>query len=104
MPSYRPPVDVARAARRGLDIRARQTPSNRAGTAVGIARAGQLANRRPVSVETLRRMVSFFARHDANKDVRQRDKSSKANQAWLLWGGTPGRRWAVSVLAGLDDA
>lgn len=103
MPTYKPPADVARAARRGLEIRARQTPSNRAGTPVGIRRAGQLANRQPVSVDTLRRMVSFFARHSVNADVRQRDKNSKANQAWLLWGGTPGRRWAVSVLAGLDD-
>ena len=103
MPTYKPPADVARAARRGLEIRARQTPSNRAGTPVGIRRAGQLANRQPVSVETLKRMRSFFRRHDVNKDVRRRDRASKANQAWLLWGVTPGRRWAKSVLAGLDD-
>ena len=96
----RPPASVARAARRGLDLRAEQAPSNRAGTPVGIRRASQLANLQNVPEATLRRMVSFFARHDTGDEraARQRDPSSKARQAWLLWGGDPGRAWAQRVL------
>ena len=100
MPSYRPPADVARVARRALEIRAKQTPSNRAGTPVGVARANQLANRDPVSLDTIKRMVSFFARHGASPGAAdaRRDQNSKAAQAWGLWGGTPGRRWAQRML------
>lgn len=98
MPSYTPPAEVAEAAAEALKLRAKQTPSNRAGTPVGIARATQLANRRPVSIETIGRMVSFFARHEADKDADSwDDPESKARQAWGLWGGDPGRRWAEAI-------
>jgi hypothetical protein len=66
---------------------------------VGVARARDLANGRDVSVETLRRMVSFFARHGAQNDDARQDRSSPASIAWRLWGGTPGRAWARRELA-----
>lgn len=97
MPPWTPPEEVQRAAARGLEIRAEQPQSNRAGTAVGLARARDLANGRPVSADVIRRMVSFFARHAVNADTRRTDPTSKAMQAWLLWGGTPGREWAERI-------
>ena len=97
MPTWRPPEDVARAARRGLELRAEQPPSNRAGTAVGIARARDLANRRPVHISVIQRMVSYFARHEVDKQGEGWGRDSKGYQAWLLWGGDPGRRWALRV-------
>lgn len=96
--SWVPPASVAAAARRGLDLRAEQPPSNRGGTAVGVARARDLANRRPVSLSTLKRMVSFFARHEVDKSGEGWGKDSKGYQAWLLWGGNPGRAWATKIL------
>jgi len=96
--TFTPPADVAAAAKRGLELRAEQTPSNRGGTAVGIARAKQLANRDPVSLDTIKRMVSFFARHEVDKKGEGWGKDSKGYQAWLLWGGDPGRRWAESIV------
>ena len=104
MPSYRPPADVARAARRGLELRAEQPPSNRAGTPVGLARASQLANRRPVSVETLRRMRSYFARHAVDKQGEGWGRDSKGYQAWLMWGGDPGRAWARRILRDVEES
>jgi hypothetical protein len=98
--TYQPPASVARAARRALEIRAQQAPSSRAGTRVGLARANQLAKRDPVSADTVRRMVSFFARHEKTPgaaDARQ-DPTSKAAQAWGLWGGNAGRAWAARIL------
>lgn len=96
--SHVPPLRVRQAARRGLALRAEQPPSNRGGTAVGIARARDLANGRPVSVSTLRRMFSFFARHEVDKQGEGWGVDSKGFQAWLLWGGDPGRAWARRIL------
>lgn len=98
--SRRPPSAVARAARAALDTRADQPPSMRAGTAVGLARARQLAARERVSIDVIRRMLSFFARHGASPGSAEarRDRTSKAAQAWGLWGGNPGRAWAAREL------
>jgi len=102
MPPWTPPPEVRRAAERGLELRAEQPPSNRAGTAVGLARARDLSAGRPVSADVIRRMVSFFARHEVNADTRREDPNSRAMQAWLLWGGTPGRRWAERIAREYD--
>ena len=104
MPTWRLPADVARAARRGLELRAEQPPSNRAGTPVGLARASQLANRRPVSLETLRRMRSYFARHAVDKEGEGWGRDSKGYQAWLMWGGDPGRAWANRILRDVEQS
>jgi hypothetical protein len=83
-----------------LAIRAKQPPSNRAGTRVGLARANQLARRDMISIATIKRMVSFFARHERSAGSAQarQDPTSKASQAWALWGGNPGRAWAKRIL------
>lgn len=96
--SWVPPASVANAAQRGLALRAEQPPSNRGGTAVGLARARDLANRRSVSLSTLKRMVSFFARHEVDKSGEGWGIDSKGYQAWLLWGGNPGRAWAKRIV------
>ena len=106
--SFVPPASVAAAAKRALALRAEQPPSRRGMTPVGIRRAAQLSNREPVSVETLRRMVSFFARHEVDKAgegfrVGQTGYPSKGLQGWLGWGGDPGRAWARRVLKTIDS-
>ena len=98
--SFVAPKGAATAARRALEVRKRQPKSKKAGTRVGLARANQLANERPLSLSTVKRMKSFFDRHDGAREraARLRDPESKAAQAWGLWGGDAGRRWAESVL------
>ncbi len=95
---YRPTESVREAARRGLELRAEQPESNRAGTAVGIARARDLSNGERISIAVIRRMVSYFARHEADKEGEGWGKDSKGYQAWLMWGGDPGRAWAEAML------
>lgn len=95
--TYTPPASAASAAKRGLKLRKSQSPSNRGGTSVGVRRASQLANRQPVSLDTIGRMVSFFARHEVDKEGEGWGKDSKGYQAWLLWGGDPGRAWANRI-------
>jgi HK97 family phage portal protein len=62
------------------------------GTQTGLARARQLAERRPLDRETINRIYSFFSRHQGNEviDEQYRDEPWKDNGyvAWNLWGGT----------------
>jgi hypothetical protein len=79
------PKWMAANAKRGLELRASQPPSNRGGTAVGLARARQLVNGEPLSLSTVKRMKSFIARHGGSQKSND-PKESKQRQALLLWG------------------
>ena len=96
--THTPPVAVARNAQRALDVRAEKPPSQQGMTLVGLARARQLAERRPVSVATLRRMLSYFARHEVDKQGATWDEQGKGWQAWYGWGGDEGRDWAQAII------
>lgn len=101
---FTPPATVAKAAARGLELRAAH---GRGGTAVGVARARDLSARRSLQPSTVRRMVSYFARHDVDKrgaGWASRSDPSAGYIAWLLWGGEPGRRWAESLKRRMDQA
>lgn len=91
---YRPPQAARDAARRGLELRREY---GRGGTAVGIARARDIANGRALSLDTIGRMVSFFARHAAYKQNHETNPPSNSYISWLLWGGDAGRSWAERV-------
>jgi len=92
-----PPASAAKAAARGLMLRKK---FGRGGTSVGVRRAVQLSRRDPVSVDTLQRIVSFFARHEVDKRPGWDNPNNPTAGyiAWLLWGGDPGRKWAVREL------
>lgn len=105
----KPPAEVAAVARAALAMRDEQAPSNRGGTAVGVKRANQLASRENLSINTVKRMASFFARHEVDKQATGFRKGedgfpSKGRQAWDLWGGDPGRAWAEKMLRKLEKA
>jgi ATP-dependent protease ClpP protease subunit/uncharacterized coiled-coil protein SlyX len=92
----KPTAEMAEEARRGLEWRAEY---NRGGTAIGVARARDIINRANLSPDTIRRMVSYFARHEVDKEAqgfRQGEKGypSAGRIAWALWGGDPGKAWA----------
>lgn len=93
-----PPVEAAKQAALGLALR---SAFKRGGTMVGVARARDLKNRRRLSPDTIRRMVSFFARHEVDKKAPGfgNDLNPSAGYvAWLLWGGDPGKKWAEEKL------
>jgi hypothetical protein len=92
----KPTEGMAAVARRALAWKADGRPG---GTAVGLARANQLAARENLSPETVARMVSFFARHEVDKQAEgfsdgEDGYPSPGRVAWDLWGGDPGRAWA----------
>ncbi len=92
-----PPQGVQSNARRGLELR---REFNRGGTEVGVARARSLSNGQSIPLETIRRMVSYFARHEVDKkgeDWGNTSNPSAGYIAWLLWGGDAGKTWADSI-------
>lgn len=95
MATYKPTQEMARNAQRGLNMRERQSPSNRGGTSVGLQRANQFAKRENVSLDTVKRTYSFLMRA---RVYYKPDIESKGTQAYLLWGGIPGIAWARNIL------
>ena len=83
-----PTEEMAANAARGLELREKH---GRGGTAVGVARARDIKNRKNLSPETVRRMHAFFSRHEKNKAGGEDDAGYIA---WLLWGGDAGQGWA----------
>lgn len=102
--SFVPPKAVRAAAARALRERAKKPASQRAMTPVGIARARDLANGRPVSEETIRRMKAYFDRHQSDKQGSTWDDYGKGRQAWDGWGGDAGQTWANSIVERLNKA
>ena len=103
---YAPPQGARTEAQRGLDWRSEY---GRGGTAVGIARARDIANGASLSADTIRRMVSFFARHEVDKQGTgwspgEDGYPSNGRIAWALWGGDAGRAWAEKIDRRLDSA
>ena len=101
MATYRATEQMAAAARRGLAMRAQQPRSSRGGTAVGLARANQFANREPVSLDTVRRTFSFLSRA---RVYYEPGSETPGTQAYLLWGGPAGLVWARSILNQLEKS
>jgi ATP-dependent protease ClpP protease subunit len=102
----KPTAEMAEEARRGLAWRAEY---NRGGTAVGVARARDISNRVNLSPETINRMVSYFARHEVDKQAegfRQGEEGypSAGRIAWALWGGDAGQAWANQQSKQLENS
>lgn len=95
----RPTAEMAAAAAKGLRLREEH---GRGGTAIGVARARDIKNRKNLSRSTVGRMVNYFARHDSDRDAPGFGNDADPSNgwiAWLLWGGYPGRAWAKRKLA-----
>ena len=75
---------------------------NRGGTRIGATRASQIIAKEKLSPSTVKRMFSFFSRHEsdkAGKGFRQGEKGYPSNGriAWALWGGDAGFSWSTKV-------
>jgi hypothetical protein len=102
---WTPTDEMAANARRALAWR---DEFGRGGTAVGIARARDIVNGRRLPRDTIMRMVSFFARHEVDKEAegfRQGETGFPSNGriAWDLWGGDAGRAWANRIADRIEE-
>jgi hypothetical protein len=95
MATYRPTAAMAAAAKQGLRLRAESSPSNQGGTAVGLARANQFANRESVSLDIVKRTFSFLSRA---RTYYKPGENTPGTQAYLLWGGPAALSWSRAIL------
>ena len=98
--SFAPTKEMAAEAELGLKWREEY---KRGGTEVGVARARDISNMRNLSLDTVTRMNSYFARHEVDKEAlgwnQGEDGFPTAGRiAWQLWGGDPGKDWAARIL------
>ena len=70
------------------------------GTRVGWTRARQLADKKPITRDTIARMASF-KRHQQHKDVPYTEGCG--GLMWDAWGGSSGVNWAISKLKEIDE-
>jgi hypothetical protein len=92
------PDAVKNNAKRGLELN--KKVDNKCATQVGKVRATQLAQGKPISVETIKRMYSYLSRAEEYYD--ESDTTACGTISYLLWGGKAGLRWALSKLKELD--
>jgi len=97
---YSPPAGARSAARRAIKFK-EDGKATGAGTAVGWTRAGQLARGETLSLSTVKRMFSYFSRHEVDK--KGKDWGNTANPSngyimWLAWGGDAGFSWSRRIV------
>ena len=100
MASYKPTKGMKEEAQKGLDWR---SEFGRGGTEVGIARARDIVNDKNLSESTVKRMYSFFSRHEVDKEGKgftpdEDGFPSNGRIAWALWGGDPGFTWSKAIV------
>lgn len=97
---YKPTSGMQSAARRALKLK-EQGKAKGAGTAVGWTRAGQLARGETLSLSTVKRMYSFFSRHEVDKKGKDWDNAENPSNGkimWLAWGGDAGFSWSRKIV------
>jgi hypothetical protein len=101
---FTPTDGMATEAKRGLAWR---KEFGRGGTMVGLARANQLVSKENLSPSTVKRMFSFFSRHEVDKQAEgfrpgEKGYPSNGRIAWSLWGGDSGFSWSKKKVAQID--
>jgi hypothetical protein len=96
---YKPTAGMKAAAKRAIRWK-EQGKAKGAGTAVGWTRAGQLARGETLSLSTVKRMYSFFSRHEVDKkgkDFYNTSNPSNGRIMWDAWGGDAGFSWSRKI-------
>jgi hypothetical protein len=97
---YSPPAGARSAARRAIKFK-EDGKANGAGTSVGWTRAGQLARGETLSLSTVKRMYSYFSRHEVDKKGKNWANQSDPSNGyimWLAWGGDAGFSWSRGIV------
>jgi len=106
--TYKPPKSVRQAAQRAIEWIG-EGFAGQGFTATGRVRAGQLARGEAVSIQTLKRMKSFFSRHEVDKKAKGFNRGedgfpSGGRVAWDAWGGDAGFSWAEAMVERYENA
>ena len=93
------PDSVSNNAKRGLKLN--EAVNNKCATQVGKVRAQQLAQGKPISKETIKRMFSYLSR--AEEYYNPSDTEACGTISYLLWGGKSAKTWSEAKLKQLEN-
>ena len=88
------PDAVSNNAKKGIELNERI--NNKCATQVGKVRAQQLAQKKAITVETIKRMFSYLSR--AGEYYDEGNTEACGTISYLLWGGKAGLRWSGAKL------
>jgi hypothetical protein len=97
---YAPTSGMKAAARRALKWK-EDGKATGAGTPVGWGRATDIAAGRSMSLSVVKRMYSFFSRHEVDKkgkDFNNTSNPSNGRIMWDAWGGDAGFSWSRAIV------
>jgi len=105
--TYTPTSGMKSAARRALKWR-EDGKAKGAGTAVGWGRASDIVSGRSMSLSVVKRMYSFFSRHEVDKKATgfnsgEEGYPSKGRVMWDAWGGDAGYSWSRKIAERADS-
>ena len=105
MAENKPTKGMMEAASRALEWRREY---DRGGTHIGVARARDISNGKNLSDDTVKRMYSFFSRHENNKSKHYSAKEPDGGPtawriAWDLWSGDAGYAFSRQIVKKLGD-
>jgi len=103
--TYTPTAGMKAAARRALKWK-EQGKATGAGTPVGWGRATDIVAGRSMSLSTVKRMYSFFSRHEVDKkgkDFNNTANPSNGRIMWDAWGGNAGFSWSRGIAERMKD-
>ena len=98
--TYQPTSGMKVAAKRALRWK-EEGKATGAGTAVGWGRASDIVAGRSMSLSVVKRMYSFFSRHEVDKkgkDFYNTSNPSNGRIMWDAWGGDAGFSWSRKIV------
>ncbi len=103
--TYTPTSGMKAAASRALRWK-KEGKATGAGTPVGWGRATDIVAGRAMSLSTVKRMYSFFSRHEVDKkgkDFNNTSNPSNGRIMWDAWGGDAGFSWSRGIVNRMKD-
>lgn len=103
--TYTPNSGMKAAARRALKWK-QEGKATGAGTPVGWGRASDIVAGRSMSLSVVKRMYSFFSRHEVDKkgkDFYNTSNPSNGRIMWDAWGGDAGFSWSRAIVKRNED-
>ena len=103
--TYSPTSGMKAAARRALKWK-QDGKATGAGTPVGWGRASDIVAGRSMSLSVVKRMYSFFSRHEVDKkgkDFYNTSNPSNGRIMWDAWGGDAGFSWSRGIVNRMKD-
>jgi hypothetical protein len=94
--SFIVPQNVANNACRARKFKDEKGSS--CGTNVGWTRSSQLCDRKPISLDTVKRMYSYFSRHAVDLESSKSYEDGCGLLMWDAWGGSEGKDWSERIL------